>query len=91
MTIDREDIQEIAKATADILRSAQATVPSPNDTITRAGLRIMLKCDSKSTLSRVLEELKVKPYAHGRFRRADIENAIAQAAARAQAQGGRAA
>jgi hypothetical protein len=58
--------------------------PAPKETYSVADLHVVLGCDSDSAVYRTLEKLRVRPYAPGKYRVADVKNGMAKAALRAR-------
>ena len=86
MNLTQEDVQAVARATAEFILVAEKPVA-----VSLAQAGAMLSCDSDSATCRTLRKLGVRPFMLGKYRRADIENAVAResynAARRASAKG----
>lgn len=74
MSLTDADIDRIARRTAEIL-----AVRAPQTTLDADGLMLKLGCSSLSATYRLASSLKIRPYARGKYRTADVEAAIARA------------
>lgn len=79
MTALTPDQEAIARRTAELVLSQLADREPPESLTADMAMRL-LSCDSHSALYRELEDLGVRPYRKGKFRRHDLINAVARRA-----------
>ncbi len=85
VTLTAEAIEAVAQRCVALLRTTPlAPVAQPDVVMTPDEVQAFLKCKTPSALYRRLAQLGVKPYAQGKYRRADVINAVARAGYRAQ-------
>ena len=83
ITFSPADIQAIAAALAPaIVAQLRASTPpalSADDVLTAAEARVLLSAPTSSSFFRVRKKLGIRSITQGRYRRGDIENAVARA------------
>lgn len=89
-TVLTPDQEAMAQRVAQIvIATMPAPEPLPESVTVEAAMR-MLSCETRSAFYRELEDLGVRPYRPGKYRRNDIINAVARrsyAAAKAAQKG----
>jgi hypothetical protein len=77
VTLDPQDIEAIAQAVAEKLRTPAAKSIEA-EVVGVADAMVILGCGTPRTLSRVLADLKIKAIRRGVWRRKDLTNALAR-------------
>lgn len=70
--------QRIAQLVVNALSSSTGVNSPPSQTIDRHELQSILNCKTAGATYRVAKRLGISPYLRGKYRRKDVENAIAR-------------
>jgi hypothetical protein len=77
VTLDPQDIEAIAQAVAEKLRTPAAK-PIEAEVVGVADAMLILGANSRSAFNRMITDLAIKRIQVGRYRRKDLANALAR-------------